>query len=52
MSQVKSSIDASGEIDYGNIDNLEQNSSGFSFEGDFGSVEIIGGELSFKIKET
>ncbi len=52
MSQVTPSTDASGEKDYGNIDALQENSEGFLIEGDFGSISIVGGEMSFEIKET
>ena len=52
MNQVKAATDDSGEKDYGNIDNLEENSEGFLVEGDFGSVSIVGGEISFEIKKT
>ncbi len=52
LNQVKVVTDASGEKDYGNIDNLEENNNGFLVEGDFGSVSITGGEISFEIKNT
>ena len=50
--QVKPSTDATGEKDYGNIDALQENINGFVIEGDFGSVSIVGGVISFEIKET
>ena len=52
INQVKPATDAEGEKDYGNIDNLEKNNKGFLAEGEFGSVLIIGGEISFEIKKT
>ena len=52
INQVKATTDAAGEIDYGNIDNLEKTKQGFLVEGEFGSVSIIGGEISFEIKKT
>jgi len=52
MEQVMSSTDATGEKDYGNIESLEKSDQGFSLEGDFGSVAITGGEISFEINET
>ena len=52
LSQVKVATDASGEKDYGNIDNLEENNNGFLVEGEFGEVSIVGGEISFEIKKT
>ena len=50
INQIKPATDAAGEIDYGNIDSLEKNNKGFLIEGEFGSVSIIGGEISFEIK--
>ena len=44
-----SSIDTDGSIDYGNIDYLGKTASGFEVVGEFGSVHITGGELSFEI---
>jgi len=52
MSQVTASTDATGEKDYGNIENLQKTNEGFLLEGDFGSVSIVGGELSFEVKKT
>ena len=52
LNQVKAATDASGEKDYGNIDNLEENNNGFLVEGEFGKVSIVGGEISFEIKKT
>ena len=52
IGEVTPSIDASGEKDYGNIEDLKKTNEGFSLEGDFGSVAITGGEMSFEIKET
>lgn len=52
MDQVKSSTDATGEKDYGNIEALQESNNGFVIEGDFGSVSIVGGVINFEIKET
>jgi hypothetical protein len=41
--------DPDGSIDYGNIDQLEKTASGFIIVGDFGRVEILGGELQFEV---
>jgi hypothetical protein len=38
-----------GTADYGNIDTLRQTESGFNLSGDFGSVNIKGGELRFEV---
>ena len=52
MDEAVPSTDASGEKDYGNIESLVKTDDGFSLEGDFGSVTISCGEMSFEIKET
>jgi len=52
MSQVTASTDASGEKDYGNIETFKKSNEGFHLEGDFGSVSISGGEMSFEVKKT
>lgn len=44
-----SSIDPDGSKDYGNIDSLVASESGFRLAGDFGDVNIRGGELQFEI---
>jgi hypothetical protein len=50
MTETVSSTDSQGEIDFGNIDDLESTESGFSVYGDFGEVNIDGGELRFEVK--
>ncbi len=50
LESVRFSTDASGKIDYGNIDSLQSTSTGFELDGDFGSVSISGGELNFEIR--
>ena len=49
MDSVQSTTDLDGSKDYGNIDTLCQTESGFNLSGDFGSVTIQGGELSFEV---
>jgi hypothetical protein len=46
---VPSTIDPDGSTDYGNIDALSQTETGFYLSGDFGSVNIVGGELCFEV---
>jgi hypothetical protein len=40
------SVDANGEIDYGNIDVFEFDSGRYLLEGDFGRIEIEAGEVT------
>jgi hypothetical protein len=47
--EVPFSTDPDGTIDYGNIEGLEAMDGTFSLSGDFGLVNIIGGELRFEI---
>ena len=47
--EVKQYSDATGELDYGNIDSLSATPNGFSIIGDFGNVLITGGEVVFEI---
>lgn len=49
IKSVKPTSDPDGSIDYGNIETLVENDSGFLLSGAFGSVEIIGGELVFQV---
>jgi len=49
MQQAKSSTDPDGAIDYGNIDTLTKTEFGFELTGEFGYVQIQGGQLAFKI---
>jgi len=46
---VSSTTDPDGSTDYGNIDALSQTETGFNLSGDFGSVNIVGGELCFEV---
>ena len=46
---VPQSSDVSGEKDYGNIDSLSSTRVGFCLEGNFGSIEVIGGEVVFDV---
>ena len=50
MSLVRPSVDANGELDYGNIDSLAQVPQGFDISGDFGNVLVKGGHLEFRIE--
>lgn len=45
MDDAPRSTDASGEIDYGNIDRLVVIGNRYIVEGDFGQVEVQGGDL-------
>lgn len=45
MDDAPSSTDASGEIDYGTIDRLVVIGNQYFVEGDFGRVEVQGGDL-------
>lgn len=49
MKSAPKSADAAEEIDFGNIDSLQILEDGFSVSGDFGTVNIKGGELAFEI---
>ena len=44
-----STKDPDGITNYGNIDALYQTDNGFNIVGDFGSDNIIGGELHFEV---
>jgi len=46
---VPSTTDPDGSTDYGNIEILSKTKSGFNLLGDFGSVNITGGELHFEV---
>lgn len=43
------STDASGSVDYGNIDSFIVLKDGFELEGDIGCIRVSGGELRFEI---
>ncbi|PAV26323.1 hypothetical protein CF392_06395 [Tamilnaduibacter salinus] len=45
IDEAPRSTDASGEIDYGNIDQLFVRGNQYIVEGDFGRVEVQGGDL-------
>ena len=49
MAEVKPAIDASHELDYGGIDNLEILDGGYRLEGEFGEVVITDGSMRFEI---
>lgn len=46
---VQPTYDLDGSTDYGNIESLIQLANTFRIDGEFGSVQIIGGELLFEI---
>ena len=50
MENVKPSIDPDGSKDYGNIEHLFQDETGFDLHGDFGEVRISGGKLLFLVQ--
>jgi len=50
MRDTLHSTDANGDVDFGNIDELEQLETGFRVAGDFGEVEIFGGRIQFEIE--
>jgi hypothetical protein len=47
--QVVSSTDPDGSKDYGNVDTLSRTENRYELSGDFGLVEIEGGELHFEL---
>ena len=49
MDAVKPTVDPDGTEDYGTIDSLTQNSTGYSIFGEFGLMHISGGKLAFTI---
>ena len=49
MGSAPKATDATGEIDFGNIDSLQILNDGFSVEGDFGTANIKGGEFDFEV---
>lgn len=48
-SVVNSSVDPDCSVDYGNIDSFRVTNEGFQISGDFGFVNVVGGELSFEV---
>lgn len=48
-SEVSSSTDPDGSIDFGNIEYFAKSESGFEIHGEFGQVVILGGEFCFEI---
>lgn len=49
IESVPPTTDPDGTTDFGNIDTLSQTESGFHLSGDFGLVNIIGGELRIEV---
>lgn len=49
IAEAQSSMDTSGEVDYGNIDTLVIQPGSAQITGDFGSVEITGGTCALSI---
>lgn len=49
MEGIQKSQDANGEYDYGGIDAFEASDAGYSVSGEFGSLEISGGECQFEL---
>ena len=49
IDSVPSTTDPDGTVDFGNIETLSQTENGFQLSGDFGSVNIVGGELRFEV---
>lgn len=49
MESAPKATDATGGFDFGNIESLQVLSNGFSVEGDFGKVNIKGGNLEFEV---
>ncbi len=43
--------DASGELDYGCLDEYHEIENGFEFSGDWGTIRVIGGALSVKFSD-
>ena len=50
MQEVKPTIDANNEIDYGEIEHLVRTKNGFHIIAEFGDVVISGGQLSFSVQ--
>jgi hypothetical protein len=50
-SEIKPSRDAIGEIDYGNLDEFANESGKWQLSGDWGTIEIEGGELEISFEE-
>jgi len=49
IESAQSTTDPDGSIDYGNIDSLEESDGSFHLSGDFGTVNISGGEVHFEV---
>ena len=49
MAEATSTKDPDGTIDYGNIDYLSKKENGYMLGGDFGDVQLVGGEIGFEI---
>ena len=50
LAEAQCSTDATGENDYGNIDNLVKTENGFNIEGEFGKVILKNGRMKFEIE--
>lgn len=44
--------DATGEVDFGNIDSFEWDRSGYSLEGDWGRMELIAKQIGVRLGES
>lgn len=49
VESMPSTAGLDGETDFGNIDTFIQTENGFQLSGDFGSVNIVSGELRFEV---
>ena len=49
IDSVTPTKDPDGSIDYGNIETFCQTRTGFKLSGEFGSLSIKGGELTFEV---
>lgn len=52
IQDIRPAYDANNDIDYGNIDVFEVKDNGYFLAGEFGEVNLIGGDMHFEIKET
>lgn len=50
-SGLSSSIDANAEVDFGNLDELLKTDTGWRLGGEWGVIEIAGGEISVLINQ-
>lgn len=49
VAHASSSTDLNGTVDYGNIETLTKTDTGFHLSGEFGNVQIQGGQLDLTI---